>query len=126
MTLPPEALVPLLADARRRGQPFPDVWPVAVADATASANGEAAAWTGALEATRGAWERSYVRQPATRADRAVSLLCEDAELVPIAETRDGRCEQCDAKIPPDRHRNARYCSRECKRAANYGRERAAA
>ena len=121
---PPERLLPLLADARRRGEPFAGAWLAAIETATAGENGETAAWSGALEATRAAWLRAYERRPQTRGDRAVSLLYEDAKLIPATGSR--QCEQCGEILPAHRHRNARYCSSACKRAANYGRERAAA
>jgi hypothetical protein len=119
--LPPELLVGLLADARRRGEPFASTWPDAVAIVATDP-----AWRDALNATRRAWERAYDRVPATAAERAVSLLIEDADLVPVVEIRDGCCDHCGTELPERRDRRTIYCSARCRRQAHVARQAEAA
>jgi hypothetical protein len=119
---PPERLRRALHQARRAGRTFDQAWKPAVATALA---GENPAWALALNGTRDAWRRAYLGEPPSRGERAVSLLYEDAELVPVTAER-GQCEHCAGDLPPNGRANRRYCSSECKRAANYQRERAAA
>jgi len=123
--LPPERLVAILADARGRGEPFERTWPPAVVAAT-TGHAENVAWVAALNATREAWQRAFDGKPATRRERAITLMAEDAELVGPRPAVDRACDRCGGEIPEGRHRNARYCSPDCKRATNYGRERVAA
>jgi len=114
---PLDALLDALRAARDAGQPFADTWPAAVIAATAGlGEWEARQWRGALDATRGAWEAAYERQPAEREHGAVARLADPEEREALPAGCDRSCERCDVAITA-RPANARYCSARCQRAA---------
>jgi len=125
---PPEALRASLTAERDSGRPFAHAWPPALTHALGSAetDDERDAWTGALEATRRAWETAYAHQDAPACERALATLGCDPERTVKLATADGRiCDKCGGPIPAAKDGRARYCSHACQRAAN-GRRVAAA
>jgi hypothetical protein len=65
----------LLADARRRGEPFEAAWDAAVPRAVRpTASHERATWTTILTATREAWGRAYNGEPAAPHDLAAARI----------------------------------------------------
>lgn len=109
-----------LADARTAGVPFDVAW-------TAARRLAPADWRSALNDTADAWRAAYCRESAPARLRAVSLLAEDTEPVPLTTTteRATACGHCRGPIPSTRKRGSRYCSTVCQRQAN-GRQLAAA
>lgn len=118
MVSPAAVLLAHLAAARRRGEAFEVAWPAAVAAALRVApRDECEAWHDALAGTLSSWHEAWLRHPPTRAERALRSVAEDPDRVPLPERE---CERCHGEIPPERGRGTRvrYCSSECKEAAN--------
>lgn len=103
--------------------PFGDAWgPVTASVVSALVGDERVEWFAALNATRGAWQAAYERQPSTRQERALVAVASDPERAPIP---DRECRRCEADVSHLR-RLAKYCGADCRRAAHLERTLAAA
>ncbi len=125
---PATVLVTELAAARRRGEPFEQAWPGALAAAVAAAPDcwERSEWTEVLGAMVDTWRSAWQRLPATRHELALVALAAWRE--PGEPLPERPCAHCGAEMPADRHPLARYCDDRCssaERARRY-RERVAA
>jgi len=70
---PAEKLGQALADARRAGRPFDDVWQAGVGAALTELRGrEVADWAEALRATHDEWEDAYARRAPSAGLRALA------------------------------------------------------
>lgn len=123
----PAILLQQLAAARREGQAFEQAWPAALAAAlqTAETGRERTEWTEALRATLESWREAWERRSPPRRERALRVIAEDPEREAIP---DRECGHCGGPIPAGRGRPfapAKFCSDECRRAANRERERLA-
>lgn len=107
------ALRERLADAHSRGEQFQDAWPTAVALTLVEIAGvdERQQWRHAFEWARSTWERCYNREPATKADRQLSLLRAERDM-PVT---DHQCRQCGKDFVP-KHYLERFCTDECRLA----------
>ena len=118
------ALVAELATRRRQGETFAHAWPPALAAALAAAPNrwERREWAEVLAGMVSIWRSAFAREPAPRRERALLAL-----LDPDREPASGReCLRCGEEIPPERGRSGpppRYCSDDCRRAAQLTRER---
>jgi transcriptional regulator with XRE-family HTH domain len=119
---PPIVLRERLAAARQAGASFDKAWPGALMDAVNAVQWERTEWLEVLSELVDAWRAGWERTPATRPERALAMLA----LPGGAPLPERACEHCGAEIPPERDRRARFCSDDCRRQANYQRERTAA
>jgi hypothetical protein len=111
-----------LAAARRAGEPFDAAWQAASMVALGSPC-DADDWEAVLGATVGTWRSAYEDLPASRHERALSLLVEGVEAAGV----DGEtCRRCSGPIPAGRRRSALYCGNACRRLAHAERGRIAA
>ena len=117
MSQPASVLFSKLADARRAGESFEQAWPVALTAALASVpnNTERREWMQVLGGMVQTWLAAFERQPASTNERALSLLADNTDRVPVP---DRECEHCHGEVGTDRGPLARYCSDDCKREAN--------
>jgi hypothetical protein len=113
-----------LTAARRLGVDFDNAWQAATAQALGSSC-DPADWSGVLQATEDCWRRAYDGLPASRCERALSLIVEDMER---ADGDGDVCRRCSGLIPPERGRRARavFCSDACRREWHRQQERVAA
>jgi hypothetical protein len=123
MTQPAAELVPLLAEKRREGAPFPVAWQDALRTALQAAHSDddRARWRAALVATTPAWESAYERHPATRPERAAAAVLDDEREVlapgdPVDFGGPG-CAYCGQPLGADAHHCRQYCDDVCKRQA---------
>jgi hypothetical protein len=119
MSPPLDRLLEVLAHHRRAGAPFEDAWAPAVLCVVAEIRDveEAAMWRRAFTQTAAAWQASYERAPASRRERALSLVADPVDRERIATTRV--CAHCAGPLPIDAAMNARHCSKKCRdRASN--------
>ncbi|MGO9763796.1 MAG: hypothetical protein ACLP1Q_21295 [Solirubrobacteraceae bacterium] len=121
---PPVSLLDQLADARRAGKDFADVWPHALTAALSDApDDERDDWQAALDGTAERWREAFERQPARRADAALRVL-HDPERETLPDCPRGCCQHCFEPIPAGKKRSARFCCDECRRDWHHTREAA--
>lgn len=121
---PPAALLDQLADARRAGKDFADVWPHALTAALKDApDDERDDWQAALDGTTQAWADAFQRAPVRGSERALWVL-DDPERETLPDRPHGCCRHCSQPIPPGKKRSARFCCDECRRDFHHAREAA--
>jgi hypothetical protein len=123
----PAILLDRLAAARRAGQAFEEAWDPALAAAVQAADTgrDRREWLEAFRGTLESWRGAFERRSAPRCERALRVVAEDPERVPVPERE---CEHCHGPIPAGRGRPfapAKFCADECRRAATRERERLA-
>lgn len=118
---PSEALRLRLQHARSIGVDFDQAWWRAVAGATLPPHcdeGSRAEWRLVFGETRDAWRRAFLRLAATRAEGAVAAVFDD-----VRRDRAVLCGWCSRVLPAERDPRVVYCSKRCRRRANYAVER---
>ena len=106
---PPAVLRERLATARRGGEGFDEVWPVALAAAVNAALWEREEWRDILSGMVETWRAAWERRDASRTERALLALLTPGG-TPLPERP---CEHCGEEIPADRGVRggaARFCS----------------
>jgi predicted nucleic acid-binding Zn ribbon protein len=114
-----EVLYGELARHRAQGTDFTTAWPHAATTALSTAC-DASDWKVALDATRDAWMRSYLRLPCPRCELAAGILTHRNEPgIPL----EGRCATCAGPLPPHSRTTKLYCSDKCRRRVSHQHQR---
>ena len=119
--LPAEQVGQVLRDARSAGGAFDAAWLVAVSRAVDSlSDTDREDWRAALNSTREAWGSAWDHRPATRAQRALALVADASDRMPIPEHE---CAHCGDELADDKRRGPPrlYCSARCRRDAHIAR-----